>query len=521
MDIISKRKKDKLVSLIMSLTKAEKRHFRLMSGRQGDASKKLYLQLFDYILKKERYDVVELLKHNPQIKSKQLANVKMNLYKQIMSSLRLLHRNNIIEIQLREQLDYARILYNKGLYEHVLEILYKTKERALSLKMFSLSMEILEFEKLIESQHITGSMHPKAEELAHQSLILSSTIRKTQRYSNSSLQLYGYYLQFGYIRNDQDYELVTKFLKNNIPKTQYHLLSFFEKLYLNQSYVWYYTMVQNFALQYKYAVRWIDLFNEHPIMIKEWTSLYLKGFHNVLISLFMNNNYNRFVNVLQQMEVFVEERFQSFNQNERSISYLFLYIHRINKHFLSGSFKEGLVLISPLEKLMADKYINWDSHRIMVFHYKIACLYYGANENEKAIFSLNKIIHENRPDFRVDIQCFARIINLIAHFDLGNELLVSYQIKSVYRFLAKMDDVQEIHKEIFKFLRKTPNLLREDFKNELAILRDKLILLREKPYQRRPFFYLDIISWIEGKIQDKHIGTVIAEKFQARQLKKT
>jgi len=362
-------------------------------------------------------------------------------------------------------------------------------------------------------------MHPKAEELAQQSLILSSTIRQTQRYSNSSLQLYGYYLKFGYIRNDQDHELVTKFLKNNIPKTQYHLLSFFEKLYLNQSYVWYYNMIQNFSLQFKYAKRWVDLFDENPIMIKEWTALYLKGFHNVLISLFMNTSYDRFVLVLDQMEDFVDQRMQSFNQNERSISQLFLYVHRINKHFLDGTFKEGLVLIEPLQKLMSDKYTNWDSHRIMVFHYKIACIYYGANENVKAINSLNIIIQENRPDFRVDIQCFARIINLIAHFDLGNELLVSYQIKSVYRFLAKMDDVQEIHKEIFKFLRKTPNLTRKDFKTELGILRDKLILLREKPYQRRPFFYLDIISWIEGKIQGKHIGTIIAEKFEARHLK--
>ena len=35
---------------------------------------------------------------------------------QILSSLRLIKNEDNIDIQLHEQLDYARILYNKGLY---------------------------------------------------------------------------------------------------------------------------------------------------------------------------------------------------------------------------------------------------------------------------------------------------------------------------------------------------------------------------------------------------------------------
>lgn len=509
--------KDKLVSLIISLNRAEKRNFKVLYATKDLKKQKLFVRLFDFLEKKEFYNVREILKAIPEIKATQLANVKMNLYKQLMSSLRNLHRKNNIDIEIREQLDFARILYNKGLYRQALEVLEKSKKRGMKLHLYPVCMEILEFEKLIESQHITGSMHMKAEELSKQSLSLSATIRKTARYSNLSLQLYGLYLKFGYVRNDQDYELVSNFFRKNLPKIKYDLLGFFEKLYLNQAHVWYCTMVQNFPFQYKYSKRWLDLFHQNPIMIKEWTPLYLKGFHNLLNSLFMNANYPKFILVLQQMEDFINEHSKTFNQNVQSLSLLFLYIHKINKHFLDGSFKDGVKLIPELEANITDKYLNWDNHRKMVFHYKIACLYFGAGENEKTIDTLNKIIFQYKADFRVDIQCFSRILSLLAHLELENEMLVSYQIKSVYRFLGKMDDIQEVHKEIFKFIRKTTSINRSQMKLELISLRDRLQDLQKEPYQRRPFFYLDIISWLDGKIQNKSTAKVIEEKFKISQ----
>ncbi len=57
-----------------------------------------------------------LLKKNKDIKKQQLSNIKAHLYKQILASLRIIRDENNIDIQLHEQMDHARILYNKGLY---------------------------------------------------------------------------------------------------------------------------------------------------------------------------------------------------------------------------------------------------------------------------------------------------------------------------------------------------------------------------------------------------------------------
>ena len=61
-------------------------------------------------------------------------------------------------MQLRESLDNAKVLYNKGFYKQALKVLDKTKANALEIKQHTLALEALEFEKLIESQYITRSM---------------------------------------------------------------------------------------------------------------------------------------------------------------------------------------------------------------------------------------------------------------------------------------------------------------------------------------------------------------------------
>ena len=65
------------------------------------------------------------------VTKQQLSNLKAHLYKQILISLRMnpMHKN--IRIQIREQLDFATILYQKGLYKQSLKVLEKAKILAL------------------------------------------------------------------------------------------------------------------------------------------------------------------------------------------------------------------------------------------------------------------------------------------------------------------------------------------------------------------------------------------------------
>ena len=119
------RSVDNLFQLIHSLQKGEKRSFKLYVKRNSSNEDLKMIQLFDAIDKMSDYDETVLLKKLPSIKKQQLSNIKAHLYKQILVSLRLLRNDENIDIQLHEQLDFAKILFNKGLYLQSLKILEK------------------------------------------------------------------------------------------------------------------------------------------------------------------------------------------------------------------------------------------------------------------------------------------------------------------------------------------------------------------------------------------------------------
>jgi len=157
--------KDALFVLVKSLSKSEKRQFKLYVGRLGVNADAKFLALFNLLDKIKQYDEKVILESGI-VKKAQLSNLKAHLYKQILVSLRLNPVNQNIRVQIREQLDFATILYQKGLYKQSLKILDKAKAVAIDNQEKNIAYEIVELEKIIETQYITRSIPDRANELA-------------------------------------------------------------------------------------------------------------------------------------------------------------------------------------------------------------------------------------------------------------------------------------------------------------------------------------------------------------------
>lgn len=509
-----KQKTDDLLRLIDTLTRAEKRHFRLFVKRNQQADTEiLFLQLFDYLEKQEEYDEDHLLKRISGIKKSQLSNLKAHLYKQLLTSLRLLNRNKDEEIMLRENIDYARILYNKGLYRQALDVLEKVKKRALENEAHTIALEIAQFEKLIEGQYITRSIGGRANQLAQECGELLRSVDTAEQFSNLSLQLYGYYLESGLVKSDQEVRTVRALFNSLLPNKSYEDLSFWGKVYYCQSYVWLHHICQEYPLSYRYSQRMVSLFRDQPNMIAINAALYLKGLHNHLGTLFNMWQYNKFQAELQQLLDFPQHYDLDEDDNTRGIWHLYRFTHSIQLHYMQGTFSEGLTLVPELMEAIEEDRYGWDEYRKLLFYYRIACLYFGSGDNDTAIDYLNLIVNQRSQQYRSDIQAYARILSLICHYEMGNVQLVEYQVKSVYRYLAKVEHLQETQQTIFRFLRRIPRIRENQVQEEFVKLKEKLDKIAQKPYESRPFTYLDIPSWLQAKIEGKSVQEVIRAEF--------
>ena len=373
----------------------------------------------------------------------------------------------------------------------------------------------MEFEKLIESQYITRSIENRAEQLTAEVDETTKIVTSAHQLSNLTLNLYSLYLKKGYARSESDFEEVGNYFRAHLPSVELDRLSFYEQLYYHQCHVWYNKIIQNFPNTFKHAQAWVDLFRAHPEMAEKQPVQFIKGYQNLLAALFQLQYYTRFCEVLEEVEALAKDTGIVRDLNTEVLIFKFLYISKINRHFMEGSFAEGVELIPEvLDKLKLYEG-KIDPERVLMFYYKIASLYFGHANYRKTIFYLNQIVYFKDVNLREDIHCFARILNLIAHFDEGQDFHLEYQIKSTFQFIGKMNDQQAVQKEIFQFLRKSGKIKPNELKKEFQELYDRLALLNEDLYERRPFLYLDILSWLRSKIENKPVAEIVQEKFKS------
>lgn len=509
---MTKDQKDNLFILVKSLTKSEKRQFKLYVGRLGVNSDSKFLNLFNVLDKLKMYDEIAILK-STEIKKQQLANVKAHLYKQILISLKLSPSHQNIRSQIREQLDFASILYHKGLYKQSLKILDKAKELAVQNEEKNLAYEIVEFEKVIESQYITRSISSRADELTVQAKELSTQNMIASKLSNLSLQLYSIILKTGYVKSEAEGNEVSDYFKSRLPKYKIQNLGFREKLWLYNAYLWYSFLLQDFKNCYKYALKWVDLFYENPSMISLNPVFFLKGNNYLLESLFFIKNKNKFDEALNKFQAVIEDKNFPKDENVEALSFLYFNLNKINSFFIDGSFKEGVELIPEIDKDLERFKDRIDEHHTMIFYYKFASLHFGSGNNKACIFYLDKIISNKSLTMREDLLCFSRVLNLVAHYEAGLDYHLETLLRTTYKFLIQMNELHDVQKEMIKFIRNLQDIYPQDIKKAFKSLLEKLKVYENHPFERRAFLYLDIISWLESKVENKPVDQVIREKF--------
>ena len=503
--------KENLFILIKSLSKSEKRHFKLYAGRVEANQNAKFLTLFNLLDRSHKYDEKDILSKK-FVTKQQLSNLKAHLYNQILVSLRMNPSIKNTRIKIREQLDFATVLYQKGLYKQSLKVLEKAKTIAYQFEEKYAAFEIVELEKVIESQYITRSMSNRTEALIQDASDLSAENELCSQLSNLSLQLYERLIKAGYAKSDEEFRAITKFFFERLPTVEYEQIGFREKMWYCKAYVWYSLLTQDFLSSFKHATRWVELFDQYPLMIRSHPVFYLKANNFLLEALVLIKHPQRFKKVLQKMQVRVESKDFPKNDNLGALSFLYSYNNQLNLFFLEANFKKGLVVVPEILATI-DRYKNQiDPHHIMMLYYKIACLYFGADQFENAIIYLDKIVHNKSLKMREDLLCFTRVLNLVAHYEAGYDYHIEKHIRDTYKFLLKMNDLHEVQKSMINFIRSLGNIYPHELKENFKKLHAELSPYEEDPYERRAFLYLDILSWLESKIHNKTLAKVIKEK---------
>jgi len=500
---------DQLFLLIKSLTKSEKRNFRLYATRNQESSDMIFIQLFDLLDKQVELDEDALLKKMGGLNKTSFSNAKRHLYTQIMNSLRLLHTPKVPEIKVREYLDFADVLYGKGLYLQSLKILGKARMLADKIHNDLLYLSIIEFEKIIESRHITRSGVNKSSELVGEADRISKQVSNAIVLSNLRVLLHARYIKYGHVKDEAEKVQVQQYFQENMPAQPYELLNVPEQVYLFQSYVWYYYILLDFENCLEFARRWVSIFKEQEEMIQQDPDLFMRGYHYLLTCLYNLKRKDEFQHYLDEFEMFRDSSYHMFNYNSQIISFLYVHTARLNRHFLSGTFEGGLQEIPRSIRRIKRYTSRLDAHRIMVFYYKFSWMYLAAGKPDKAVEYLNKIIQMDVENLREDIQGYARLMFLMAHYDLENYHLMDYLVNSVKSFFEKHQGINKLQAAVMVFFESVSKAPFDERKKIMKDFYTDLEVIAEDPFERRAFIYLEIQFWILAKLSRLSVSEVV------------
>lgn len=489
------RTKD-LFLLIKSLTKAEKRTFRLYAERIRETENLNYVKLFDIMDKEKEFDDARFMDLLGIQETSRYSNYKRHLFEQILFSLRMTKKSGLKNMRVRELIDFAYVLYGKGFHMQALKILERARSIA-EKHQFDFSLfTIIEFEKIIHSRHITRTAPAPMNLLMDISSELSASISNRAKLSNLRLLLHRYYIKHGHVKDEAEEAAFIQLYQEKLSTIEMTGLSRKEKIHVCQARVWYHYVLNDFESCEKYAQEWVDLFDLSNRSAMD-INLFFRAYHYLLVSHFNLVKTDAFNKAFEALSKFRKTRYAKFDENTKILSFLYVHQGRMNKYILEEDYEEGIKQI-PRTLRRLSRYANkLDHHKVMIFHFKIAWLYLMGGRPWDSVTYLNSIINLLDDTLRLDIQLYARLMNLMAQLDMENLEVLPSLLRNYKRFIVKHDMMQEAHRLFMEYIKvssQAPLLERKAIREKYV---QHLKSIKENKYEKRAFLYLDMIKWME------------------------
>ena len=177
------------------------------------------------------------------------------------------------------------------------------------------------------------------------------------------------------------------------------------------------------------------------------------------------------------------------------------YYHELVLLHSTGEFQKSVDLIPIIEKQQEiyDEKISKEMEVLLA--YNKAYSYFGVGNYKRALQNLNDVLNDNEQNLRQDVYSFARLFNLVIHYELENYDFLDYVIKSTNRYLSKHDRDYEIENVCIKHIRKlakTPTAV-----NRMEIferMHEDITRLLEDHNERVVLEYFNISAWVDSKI---------------------
>ena len=509
---MSNKVNNMLFDLIHSLSKSEKRYFKLNANKNSKSLDNNSIRLFDAILKQQEYNEEQIFNtFKGELFLNRFSITKKRLYDSILSILDVYHSSSSIESHIFKMIHSADILFNKALYSQSKKVLISAKKLALKNNLNEITLLISRKNKRL--QETNGNL-----------LVTKEKIDDIQKEDNTQIEEMKSYNKIWTIKSRLFERLSKKGVSRSVEDAnEYHLLAEdlirldedelinleIKYLYFH-SYSAYFYAIGDLKNSLVFMKKILNLFENKNCLIEinKQVSVYTNAIF-VSDKLGFYKESSRFLAQLKRIE-------RSVDSNEDIEIKLFSSVSSIelNLYLRKGEFEKAQEVVNKIEIRLDELGSKIVPVRRAFLAFKIAVIYMGKNDFSNALTWVNRILNDSQLDKTEDIIGYTQLLELLIHIELDHNKLLPYSLKNTLRFFKSRNRMFTFEKAFFQFIRKKINC-KDQFEIESiwAELYRNLDDVTEDYFESVALEYFDFKSWAESKFKNKTFQTVVKEKY--------
>ncbi len=493
--------KDNLFSLIKSLTQGEKAFFvKSLPAKKAESTD--YLTLFYAIDKFDEYNEDKLkvkLKNHAFVKH--LPVVKNYLFNLILKQLKSYYNEASVKTNLIDLMQNAEVLIKKALYRESYRVLLKAEKIAERYDFHVLSLDIydrllrLNYDLLADNETTTYSLEiyskqrivfAKISELAE--LKYLRNVYNSIFHSNESDE----------IKQQRKQEL----LKHPLLKPNHQFLSY-------KAGVYYYHLRGRVLMNgntdqkkqegYETFLKLVSHMEQDPELLKVSLINYTTAINNLIYVSHQLEKYEESLDLINKLNtIHTDNNYLAHRIKEKVI------VNRLAYYLFTKKHKEGVVYVEKIEKELIENETLFNNSFFIASLDSFTMLYFLVGEYSKSLKWVNFILGYKNI-MRMDIPCFAKVLNLMIHYELKNYDHLEYILKSTKNFLTKNNSFDSYHKLIVQFFK---TLLQEtnsqEIKKKFKALSKELAAIENTEAEKVMFKLFNFREWAEKKEKSLH-----------------
>lgn len=502
-------KTSSLILLINSLTKAEKRYFKLYTSLQE--GNKNYLDLYELIeekLYKKKTEIKEEFKNRHPDASYEITSTY--LYTVLMDSLLHLNSKQDESTQMYNALSVIKILFQKSMYDEGFRQLQKLQNLAVKkgdhfVQLMAIRLELhyrnlLNFQGLSEHALIHNQM--KANTLIkgisnmHQHLSLYELLRHRLLFK-------------GNVRTSKQKEELNDLVVSEINLASNAIYNTFET---NKTHLLFQSTYFITVGDYKSALKAFkelnQLFENNRHLWDASAIDYLSCMEGILDSLRTIKRYDEidfYIGKLSQLKA----TSHLFNIKKQRLIFIF----RLGSLMDRGLFLEALHLSKDFEEKLFKQIqiLGFAKHAELNLY--MALVYFGNKDMSTTIKYLNKVLMDSKMYYKLPEYRTCRLIRLLAHYELSNHEFVKHEISAFKRKMNNGDKTYKLERLIFRFINHDAPFLGKQKREMLwEKLKPAFLKLSADKYEIQILKIFDFSTWVEAKLCKRNFADLLQEK---------